>query len=142
MIGKHIVDDSLYTMIFYRRGEKGGYLMKDLFEQIGDKIQLYLEENKMSQTELAEKFGVSKQVMSKIVHGKKAINVIEVSKLASIMNVSFDYLMKYEEHQIINPVLVMMGSVSKPNTKDDLRFLDHVMDEMVELTNLLQNQVE
>ncbi|MBS3902639.1 MAG: helix-turn-helix transcriptional regulator [Dethiobacter sp.] len=116
--------------------------MKDLFEQIGDKIQLYLEENKMSQTELAEKFGVSKQVMSKIVHGKKAINVIEVSKLASIMNVSFDYLMKYEEHQIINPVFVMMGSVSKPNTKDDLRFLDHVMDEMVELTNLLQNQVE
>ncbi|MDA8234464.1 MAG: helix-turn-helix transcriptional regulator [Clostridia bacterium] len=111
--------------------------MASLFFHIGEKIRNFLEENKMTQTELSEKLGISKQVMNKMILGKKAINVEEIAKLAAIMNVSFDYLMKYEEPQVGNPFLIMMGSIGRPNTKDDLSFLDHVMDEMIELDELL-----
>ena len=39
-----------------------------------------LTEKNMSQTELAEKIGVSKQVMGKIVKGQKSINALEIKK--------------------------------------------------------------
>lgn len=112
--------------------------MSSLFIQIGNKVRAFLEDKNMSQTDFAQQLGISKQVMSKIVLGKKAINVEEITKIASAMNVSLDYLIKYEKPQLSNPFLVMMGSVSNPNTKDYLSFLDHVMDEMIELDKLLQ----
>lgn len=46
----------------------------------------------MSQSELADKIGVSKQVMSKIVKGQKSINVFEIKKISKILNVSMDRL--------------------------------------------------
>ncbi len=113
--------------------------MSRLFFQIGLRIRTLLETNGMSQTELAQQLGVSKQVINKIIQGKKAINVEELTKIASVLNVSLDNLMTFDDHvSPANSIMAMMGSVSKPNTKDDLSFLDHVMDEICELDELLQ----
>ena len=112
--------------------------MANLFTQIGNRIQHILETKQMSQSELAERIGVSRQVMSKIVNGKKAINVEEISKIAVSIGVSLDDLMKLESLTTdTDPILVMMGTISKGNTKDDLRFLNHIMDEMILLEELL-----
>ena len=113
--------------------------MSRLFSQIGSRIRTVLESNSMSQTDLAQQLGVSKQVINKIVQGKKAINVEELTKIASVLNLSLDDLMTFDDHEsTANSIMAMMGSVSKPNTKDDLSFLDHVMDEICELDDLLQ----
>jgi hypothetical protein len=53
--------------------------------------------------------------------------------------VSAEDLMKCEDYQgQKEPVLVMMGKVGKANTKDDLQFLNHVMDEMIVLEEILK----
>jgi len=111
--------------------------MANLFTEIGFKIQEYLDEKGMSQKDLADKIGVSKQVMSKIVHGKKAISLIELAKIAEIMGVSIDSLIQNEKsYENNDPVLLMMGYANNPNTHDELRFLNHVMDEMIALKEL------
>ncbi len=115
--------------------------MVDVFERIGKKILELLGETEMTQTDLAREIGMSKQVVSKIVRGKKAINVEEISKIASVLNITIDELISPVQAEMqtnTNPMLTLMGTVTKANTKDDLRFLNHVMDEMVALKEMAQ----
>ena len=111
--------------------------MAGLFTEIGKNILKRLDQLKLSQTELAERIGVSKQVLYKIVQGKKAINVVELSRIAAVLNISLDELMQIEPGQTAgDPFLLMMGSVSKSNTKEELSFLYHMMDEMIQVETL------
>ncbi len=112
--------------------------MANLFTEIGTKILAFIDANKMTQTELAEKIGVSKQVMGKIIHGKKAISLIEISKIAAAMGTTVDSLLqKTIADERPEPVFLMMGRAQNPNTSDSFRFLNHVMDEMIALDQLL-----
>ncbi|MFF1291641.1 helix-turn-helix domain-containing protein [Bacillus thuringiensis] len=115
--------------------------MKTIFEQIGEKITNWLTTQGKSQTFFAERMGVSKQVFSKIINGKKAINVEEISKIAGIMSVSVDSLLKIDEPTPIiqEPIMFMIGKLENENTKEKLQFLNHVMDEMIELEELLNS---
>jgi transcriptional regulator with XRE-family HTH domain len=108
------------------------------FIRIGQKIQEYLDRSGATQSDLADQIGVSKQVMHKIIHGKKAINVQEISLIAAAIQVSVDELLREDVPSRAEPFVMMMGSVSNPNTKDDLRLLNHVMDEMLALEKLLE----
>lgn len=111
--------------------------MANLFNEIGSKIEHFLKKNGMSQVEMADRIGVSKQVMGKIIHGKKAVNLVEIGKIAELMNVSIDSLICQEKTgELGEPIFLMMGSVKKANSEDDLRFLNHVMDEMIALEEL------
>ncbi|MGE7869296.1 helix-turn-helix domain-containing protein [Bacillus paramycoides] len=112
--------------------------MKTIFEQIGDRITDWLKSQGQSQTFFADRMGISKQVASKIINGKKAINVEEISKIAGIMNVSVDGLLKIDEPTPIiqEPIMFMIGKLDNENTKEKLQFLNHVMDEMIELEDL------
>jgi len=112
--------------------------MANLFTEIGAKIETFLVANNMTQTELADKIGISKQVMGKIIHGKKAINLIEISKIAEAMGSSVDSLIhRTNNEEKTEPVFLMMGRAQNPNTSDHFRFLNHVMDEMIALDQLL-----
>ncbi len=112
--------------------------MANLFTEIGTKIAEFLESEGITQTDMADRIGVSKQVMGKIIHGKKAINLTEIGKIADVMNVSIDSLIRQQKNiELGDPIFLMMGSVKKANTEDDLRFLNHVMDEMIALEELL-----
>jgi len=113
--------------------------MARLYSDIGTKIEEFLEQSGMSQTDLAARIGVSKQVMNKIIRGKKAINLNEIERIAEIMQVSIDSIIKNKLHFEKNePAFLMMGAIGNDNTIDDLRFLNHVMDEMINLEDLLQ----
>ena len=113
--------------------------MKTIYEQIGEKIAGYLESRGENQSFFVERMGISKQVMDKIVSGKKAINIDEIAKIASCMEVTVDELLRIKESpQVIQePVLFMVEKLENENTKEGIRFLNHVMNEMIELEELL-----
>ncbi|MFB9762493.1 helix-turn-helix domain-containing protein [Ectobacillus funiculus] len=112
--------------------------MKTIFEEIGEKITNFLEVNKMSQVEFAERLGVSKQVMSKIVNGKKATNIQEIQKIAEIMNIKVDDLIKRTSQAAVieDPILFMMERTDNPQIRQHLQYLDFVMDQIIELDEL------
>jgi len=112
--------------------------MANLFTEIGAKIGAFLVANNITQTQFAETIGVSKQVMGKIIHGKKAINLVEISKIAAAMGTTVDSLIQMTiTEEKSEPVFLMMGRAQNPNTSDSFRFLNHVMDEMIALDQLL-----
>lgn len=65
----------------------------NFFQNIGNNILVHMKKNNLSKTILAEKIGVSSDVLDKIIEGKKAINSYEISKIAEILGVSADLLL-------------------------------------------------
>lgn len=114
--------------------------MKTIFEEIGEKITHFIEKNHMNQQEFADRIGVSKQVMSKIVKGQKATNIHEIGKIADVMNISVDELIrrKSETNVIEDPILFMMEKTNHSKTRQHLQYLDFIMDEMIELEELAE----
>ena len=68
--------------------------MAGLFTAIGSNISARLDQLRLSQTDLAEKIGVSKQVVNKIVQGKKAINAVELASIAAVLQCTVDELIQ------------------------------------------------
>ena len=61
-----------------------------IFQCVGRNIQSVLNRRSLTQTYLSERLGVSRQVMHKILHGKKQINVWELYQIAKILQISTD----------------------------------------------------
>lgn len=122
-----------------KNNQKEVFSMTNLFVEIGKKIQAYLDAKHIKQTELAQQLGLSKQVMNKIIQGKKAINVEEIAKISSVLEVTVDELIRLEEPRLDqDAVFMLMGTIENQQTKEEIRFLNYVMDEMIELEELLQ----
>ena len=68
------------------------------FIQVGKNIQTFLSEKGKTQQNLADAMGISKQVMSKIINGNKAINVTEIAKIAEFLEVSVDDIKTYKSY--------------------------------------------
>ena len=112
--------------------------MKSLYVLIGERIQSYLDQHKLSQKEFAERINVSPQVMNKIIQGKKAINAVEIQQIAKALSISTNDLVGEVQPNspIIDPVLYMMGKTENEQTKEKLRFLDHVMEQMLRIEEI------
>ena len=67
--------------------------MLDVNMIIANNIQAELKKENKKQVDLAEGIGVSKQTMSKIMNGARAINAIELHKISEYLHVSMDSLM-------------------------------------------------
>ena len=104
-----------------------------IFRQVGNNIQDVLTDQGKTQQFLADSLGVSKQVMSKIIAGSKAINVDEISRIASVLNVTADRLLaiKTEQEPVHN--FAFMGRVENGKTKEKIEFLKTVIDEILML---------
>lgn len=105
----------------------------DIFRQVGNNIQSVLASQGKTQQFLAEKLGISKQVMSKIIAGAKAINVAEISKIASALNVTADRLLEVEGTQESGHHFSFMGQVRNERTKQKIELLQTVIDEILML---------
>lgn len=103
------------------------------FKQVGNNIQNILATQGKTQQYLAEKLNVSKQVMSKIIAGSKAINVAEISKIASVLGVSTDKLLFVESPQPTSHNFSFMGQVKSEKTKSKIALLQTVIDEILML---------
>lgn len=101
------------------------------FRQVGKNISLVMEKRGMTQQYLADQLGVSKQVMSKIINGKKAINVAELSQIASVLGSSADALLSvennYQEHKL-EPVF--MGAIHNEEARRNVELLREAIDQI------------
>lgn len=103
------------------------------FEVVGQNILNGLEEVRMERRELAEKLGVSRQMLQKILKGHKAINVMEISRIAGILGVPADSLLREPEtNATVYPVPAVqyMGS---PSERGSVGFIQNFFDEYVKL---------
>jgi transcriptional regulator with XRE-family HTH domain len=123
----------IYCIIKAETQEGGISMDNAIFKQVGNNIQDILSVQGITQQFLADSLGVSKQVMSKIVAGSKAINVAEIRKIASVLNVTADSLLaiKSEQEPIHN--FAFMGQIENEETKKKIEFLKTVIDEMLML---------
>ncbi len=101
----------------------------NFFENIGLNILDVLVEKNMNQRELADKIGVSKQVIGKIIKGQKSINALEIKKISSVLNVSMDRLLEEKEKKE-EPALMFMANIKEENKKD-IEFLNLVISELI-----------
>lgn len=108
-------------------------MYSNMFKQVGMNIQDILTERGLTQQFLADELGVSKQVMSKILAGNKAINVYEIRRIGEILSVSSEVLLNTEEEQEEIHHFDFMGKVRNDETKEKIRFLQGVIDEIVML---------
>ena len=102
-----------------------------IFECVGDNIERFLLEQGRTQQYLAEQLGVSKQVMSKIIAGAKAINVAEISVIAKTLGVSVDELLYCSKETENTHCFSFMGKVKNIETKRKIEFLQTVIDEIL-----------
>ena len=105
----------------------------NIFKKVGNNIQSILIKSGHSQQYLADELNISKQVMSKIISGEKAINVFEIGQIAKTLNVSVDMLleMKKEEQAVHN--FSFMGRLQSEQTKEKIELLKNVIDEIIML---------
>ena len=105
---------------------------KSFFELVGKNISCVLEQKRITQQSLADILGVSKQVLSKIIKGQKAINVIEISMISKALDVSIDSLLGVlPQKPDLLPQFSFMGELKKEKTKDKVDFLRGVIDEIL-----------
>ena len=84
--------------------------MLDLNMIIANNIQAELKKENKKQVDLAEEIGVSKQTMSKIMNGARAINAVELHKISEYLHVSMNSLMKMPEKPMdTNVIHAFMG---------------------------------
>ena len=103
------------------------------FKQVGNNIQNTLTAQGRTQQSLADSLGISKQVMNKIISGSKAINVAEISKIADVLGVSADKLLATNIESEQPHVFAFMGQVKNEQTKEKIKFLQTVIDEILML---------
>ena len=104
-----------------------------VFRQVGNNIQKALSAQGKTQQFLADSLGISKQVMSKIVAGTKAINVAEIGKIASVLNVTSDSLLAIEASQEPVHSFAFMEKIANEETKRKIESLKAVIDEILML---------
>lgn len=114
----------------------------DFFENVGRNILVVLEQQVKSQSFLAEQIGVSRQVMQKITKGKKAINALEISKIADVLGVSLETLTHQStEEQPEDQVVMFMGMIKNERVKEKFDFLNMIMEEIVHMEDDLNEQL-
>ena len=107
---------------------------------IANNIQAELKKENKKQVDLAEGIGVSRQTMSKIMNGARAINAIELHKISEYLHVSMDSLMKMPEKPMDTSVIhAFMGRVKTEEARKGIRLADELSDMILFHTRVCEN---
>jgi transcriptional regulator with XRE-family HTH domain len=118
----------------------GGDYMLDVNMIIANNIQAELKKENKKQVDLAEGIGVSKQTMSKIMNGARAINAIELHKISEYLHVSMDSLMKMPEKPMdMNVIHAFMGRVKTEEARKGIQLADELSDMILFHTRVCEN---
>ena len=109
------------------------------FVQVGQNIQNAIKERGFTQQRLADELSVSKQVVNKIVKGQKAINVSELSRIATILGTTTDMLLSVETVIDVEPKdwLSFMGQINNEDVLDRVHLICSAIDEIHLLEELI-----
>ena len=104
--------------------------MSSLNSIVGKRIQECLDEIGWSQSRLAEELGVSRQIVNKIIHGRKNVTLEEIKIIADILEISLEDLVqkKNEDETEEDPMIAFMGEVDSEEAKDGLNKAKEIMD--------------
>lgn len=116
--------------------------MLDMNSVIANNILILLKKQNKKQQDLAEGIGTSKQVVSKMLNGARAINAIELSKIAAFLNVSMDMLVKLPTTpQETSFTLAFMGRVTSDGGRKALEIADTLSDMILFHTRVRENGI-
>lgn len=107
------------------------------FKQVGTNIKREIESRGMTQQNLADALGISKQVMNKIIKGLKAINVTELAKIADVLDITTDRLLTVEFHSNPAASLSFMGKIKSEDEQKKIDFIRSAIDDIYFLEELL-----
>jgi transcriptional regulator with XRE-family HTH domain len=108
------------------------------YTQVGKNISMLMEQRGMTQQNLANRLGISKQVMSKIIKGNKAINVTELSQIASILDTTTDFLLTVNNNTISSDFgCAFMGMIKDDETRVKVELLRNAIDQIYLLEELV-----
>ena len=103
--------------------------MLDMNLVIANNILMRLKEQNKKQVDLADGIGISKQIISKMLNGSRAINAIELRKIAEYLGVTMDTLAILPEvPQENNVIHAFMGRVTSEGGKNALAIADKISD--------------
>lgn len=116
--------------------------MLDMNCVIANNILILLKKQNKKQQDLADGIGTSKQVVSKMLNGSRAINAIELSKIATFLNVSMDVLVKLPViPQETSFTLAFMGRVTSDGGRKALEIADTLSDMILFHTRVRENGI-
>lgn len=107
--------------------------------QIGTNIKRELESRGIKQQKLADALGISKQVMNKIIEGRKAINLTEFAKIANALGIATDALLTDEPYTTPVVSLSYMERTKRDEEHDKVSFIRCAIDDIYFLEELLHN---
>lgn len=114
--------------------------MLDVNMIIANNIQAELKKQNKRQIDLAEGINVSRQTMSKIMNGTRAINAIELHRISEYLHVSMDSLMKMPEKAMeTNVIHAFMGRVKTDEARKGIQLADEVSDMILFHTKVCEN---
>ena len=116
--------------------------MLDVNMIIANNIQTELNKQHKNQIDLTEGTGISKQTMSKIMNGAKAINSIELHKISEYLHVSIDSLMKMPEKPIdTNVIHALMERANTEEARRGIQLADKLSDMILFHTRVYENSL-
>ena len=96
-----------------------------LLKEMGERIYLRRKSLKLTQEELAEKIGVSTQMISNLELGKKAIRPENLINICAVLNISADYVLSgSESNSLVDEVYEKLNNLSS----DELNFINQMID--------------
>ena len=102
--------------------------MIDTNEMIARNITIALKNVGIKQSVLAEKLGLSKQIVSNMLSGARTISALELKKIADICNVSMEQLVRLDEAINIDVIHLFMGQVNSEQAKKSIEIADKLID--------------
>jgi len=92
---------------------------------LGEKVTKLRKEKKLSQIDVANAIGVSRDAISKYERGDIVPSVENAKKMADVLDVSLDYLVSQEERQeaIDNKMIQRIKEIQKLSENDQLNII-------------------
>ena len=101
----------------------------DMNQIVGKRIASILDNKGWTQVKLANKLGVSRQIVNNIIQGKKNITIAEVNNIANILGVNVDDLTKsFGKEEKPEPIMAFMGQVDTAEAQKGLKKAEDIME--------------
>ncbi|BAH06674.1 hypothetical protein CKR_1623 [Clostridium kluyveri NBRC 12016] len=119
----------MYHLKFKNNGE---VLAVNFFEVIGNSILIELNKKNWTQSMFAHKIGVSDEVFKQIVQGKKALNAVEIAKIADTLDVDPEKLLR-EEKKIYCEDNLSEKFINSFYNKDNFKLIYFIIEEYINM---------
>lgn len=114
--------------------------MMDVNRIIANNIEQVMKRQNKKQIDLANALGITKQTMSKIMNGARAINAMELREIAAYLNVSMERLVQIPEILLdTNVIHAFMGRVKTEEARKGIALADELSDRILFHTRVLEN---